>query len=354
MSGRFLRWALVGLVVTAIMGAALRLVFIGIDPIDLGLRFTHVRHAHSHLGYNLFLFPALWLAWRQDHRPVLSPAWTHVYGVVALLAAGAFAWRGYWWPSIAASTIMGVTWGWSMGRANRVRRTDWRAVAPHAVALALVMVVPIAVMTRRDPALAHHLVRSFLSLLLLTAMVPAVIGAASVPAWVWGVVSITASFGGGFEWAPGRVAGYAATGLTLLWAIRSGAVPLHVPRALWTMTGLGFISYAIGWPSAGHGASLAGVHVLALGPVAVGGLFVGQHRPVSALLWPYLASVVAMCTALLLGEVGGLLATRVAAWSGVATAVLLVGLVIHRLRPLPADSQAAEEPRTEHSRADFR
>ncbi|MCB9525225.1 MAG: hypothetical protein H6702_17885 [Myxococcales bacterium] len=327
------RWAALAVALTVLAGAALRLVFVGHDPLGLGARFAAVRHAHSHLGYYLFLFPAAWLALRAAGGWVPGVRLAAAYGAVSLLAAAAFTVQGYGAVSIAASTAVGAVWAAEAVRRWR-RFGDWRDASPVALALGLCLVVPIALMTRRDPPLAAHLARSFLTLLLLGALLPAWLGKGRWPAWAWLAATALAAFGGGFEWAPGRLVGYGACAVGL-WQAVADAPLSHVARALWRATALGFAGYALGLPSAGHGASLAGVHFIALGPVAVQALLVRPGRPVSPLLWPYLATVGLMCAALLAGDLpwvpgSGLLATRVAAWSGVACAALLVAQLARR------------------------
>ncbi len=323
------RWMAVGLLGTAALGAALRWTLAGVDPLGLGARFAAVRHAHSHLGYYLFLFPALWAAWRAMGRPTPGRWIVHGYGAVALAGAVAFALGGYGGVSIAASTAVGAAWGLSTWRARWPLRGDWRAAALPAVAVSLALVVPIALLTRRSPAVATHLVRSFLTLLLLGGMLPAWVGAARVPAWLWGAGAALAAFGGGFAWAPGRAVGYGVLAAALLWATAQ-APAARLTRALWRAVAVGFAAYAVGWPSAGHGMSLAGVHFIALGPVVVQAFGVRPGLRPSWALWPYLAAVAGLCAALVAGDAGGGgFAARWAAVAGVCVAGLLAVIVWH-------------------------
>lgn len=323
------RWAIAGLVLTAAIGAALRAQLAGLD-LSIGPWFAGVRHAHSHLGFYAFIFPALWLAWRRAGRAAPGRAMLHAYCAVSLIAAVGFAWRGYWWPTIAASTFIGVVWlVYGLKNRHGLLRGDWHAAAAPSIVVGMLLVPAIAVLTRRDPGLAQQIVRVFLSALLLGAALPALVGGPGVRALAWVGAALAAAVGGGLALWPLRLAGYVALSALLVMALRRRPRAPGLDRDLlgvqWLLVAVGFAAYGTGLLPPTHNAAIAGVHFIALGPVATTLLSRLRDRPLPALTWLYLALVLVMCGAISLVGVAldGAGLQRVAAASGVLIAALL-------------------------------
>jgi hypothetical protein len=186
------RAARVGVAVAAVgtlgLGLWLRWFLAGRVPIPTD--FAFLRHAHSHLGYYGLLFPAAWWAWAYVGAATPGPRLTAVYGAATLLATVGFVRAGYGPEAIVGSTIVGVAWLVSAARVLRPRSEaepsggGGRRAAPSprpltgmlpAVVLAEACVPPIAIFLRRDPVLAHGLVTTFLTMLLLGVVVPSVL-----------------------------------------------------------------------------------------------------------------------------------------------------------------------------------
>ena len=298
------RWALIGLAGTAALGLLLRLTFAGVSGLPLTGHPAWLRHAHSHLGYYAFVFPALWLAWRGGWRP--SGPTLHVYAATSFATCGAFALQGYAAPSIVGSTLVGAVWAvfaWRLGPL-RWLRGDWQDAAAPAVLLALCLVPPVAVLTRRDPVLAAGLVRTFLTLLLVGATLPALVGRASVPGALWLPAATLAAVGGGLGLAWSRLLGYGAAAVLLAVGIlrasprEGGGRRDRLMAAQWWAVAAGFGAYALGLFPSSHFASIAGVHFIALGPVATSTALRGRARGSTG--WLYVGLVAAMSSAIVL------------------------------------------------------
>lgn len=325
------RWALLGLAGTAALGLLLRLSWAGFS----GLPLTHhpgwLRHAHSHLGYYAFIFPGLWWLWRGGWRP--SGPLLHVYAAAGFATCVAFALQGYALWSIVGSTLVAVVWGvfaWRAGLTGWLRG-DWeKAVAP-AIVVALCFVPPVAVFTRRDPALAQALVRTFLSLLLVGAALPVCVGRGGVPGVLWLPAAVLAALGGGMGWAWARLPGYGAAAVLLAVALVRVGPRDRLMAGQWWLVVLGFAAYALGLVPSTHAASIAGVHFIALGPIATSVALRGQGTP---LAWLYVALVGVMSGAIALMGAGPDLRVLqgVAALSGLGIALFALFFALRPAR----------------------
>lgn len=295
------RWALVGLAGTATLGLLLRLSWAGVGGLPLTDHPGWLRHAHSHLGYYAFIFPGLWWAWRGGWRPT-GPL-LHVYAVASFATAVAFALQGYALGSILGSTLVAVVWGVFAWRAGFTRwlRGDWEHAVAPAIVLALCFVPPVAVFTRKDPALAQALVRTFLSLLLVGAALPVCVGRGGAPGVLWLPAATLAALGGGMGWAWARLPGYGAAAVLLAVALVRVGPRDRLMAGQWWAVVLGFGAYALGLVPSGHAVSIAGVHFIALGPVATSVALRGQGTP---LAWLYVALVAVMSSAIALMGAG--------------------------------------------------
>lgn len=329
--------ALLGLLAAAGIGLWLRLVLAGVTP--FAGTWAFVRHAHTHAGYYVVLFPLAWIAWHRLGARAPGPRLSTLYGAAGLCAVVAFALRGYALASIAASTVVGGVW---LAAALRARGTTrgWLRVTPAGVALAVLFVPPIGVLTRRDPALAQSLVQSFLSVLLLGVMVPtslATLRAPSPPPALWGALALLgAGFLGALPWGPLGIA-LSVLGLLLGRAAWGARAPRPL-RLAWLLTALGMMLLGMqGAPPPAHRA-IAAVHALVLGPIVV-----TLVPPGGALTWLALLSAGAMGASLVSVEwgVGGARANLAAALAGIVwLPCALVGLARSGARGQPVKKGA--------------
>lgn len=290
--------AALGLIVTVGIGLWLRLGLAGVAPL-VG-EFAFVRHAHTHAGYYLVLFPLAWLAWRRLGTNAPGPRLSALYGVAAFAAILAFALQGYALASIAASTIVGVGWLVSAVRAFRAA-PGWLGVAPAGIVLATCFVPPIGLSASRDPALTQALVQSFLSVLLLLVLIPTALATLRLPApppLLWGGLSaLSCAFFGALPRGPLGVA-LSVQGLLLARAL--WRAPAELPlRLAWGGVAVGLMAAGLqGGPPSGPRA-IAAVHALVLGP-----LFVTLAPPGRALTWVALLAAAGMGAALVGVEAG--------------------------------------------------
>jgi hypothetical protein len=300
------RAARVGVAVAAVgtlgLGLWLRWFLAGRVPIPTD--FAFLRHAHSHLGYYGLLFPAAWWAWAYVGAATPGPRLTAVYGAATLLATVGFVRAGYGPEAIVGSTIVGVAWLVSAARVLRPRseaepsggggrraapspsplqglrpRSEaepsgggGRRAAPSpgpltgmlpAVVLAEACVPPIAIFLRRDPVLAHGLVTTFLTMLLLGVVVPSVLATRGLVLAPWPVTVGTTALVALHLGAWASPLGMAAT---LLYA----ALVVGVALRGWRTGALGRL-LALSWGATALGTVGLGLGLLPnLGPVAVG------------------------------------------------------------------------------------
>lgn len=299
------RWqtgaALGALVGTVALGVWLRAALAGWAP--LPGPFAQWRHAHSHLGYYGVLFPLLWMWWARAAGWRPGPRLAAVYGLSVAVSAAGFARAGYGPEAIAGSTVVLGVWlagAWGM-RGFVAKRHGGLGGVSAAIVLGALCVPPIAVMTRRDPALAQGIVRSFLSVLVLGALVPSALHALRAPvgrSWAWGVVAALAALRLGvlpvwwLSWAP------LALAVWLVTCTRRAAMPWDVRAAWWAVAvGLGVI--VLPWRGGHHHLSVAGLHLLILGPLLLSAVVTLASRP-PALAWraAYLVAVLAMSAAI--------------------------------------------------------
>lgn len=325
--------ALVGLLVAAGIGLWLRLGLAGVAP--LAGTYAFVRHAHTHAGYYLVLFPLAWLAWHRLGARAPGPRLSALYGAAGLAAVVAFAHRGYALPSIAGSTVVGAAWLASAVRARGTTR-GWLRVAPLGIALAVLFVPPIGVLTSRDPTLANAIVHSFLSVLLLLVMVPSALATLRWPApppALWAALSLAAAgFLGAVPFGPLGIS-LSVLGTLLArsaWGAR-GALPI---RLAWFATAGGLMALGVqGAPPTTHRA-IAAIHAMVLGPIVV-----TLAPPGGALTWLSLVAAGAMGASLVSVELG-LGSDRANLGAALAGLAWLPGAVVGVLRLLRRGPQA--------------
>lgn len=290
--------AAVGLLVTVGIGLWLRLGLAGLTPLHGDFGF--VRHAHTHAGYYLVLFPLAWLAWGRLGTPAPGARLAPLYGLAALAAIVAFALQGYALASIVASSIVGAIWLASAAKARRAA-PGWLAVAPVGILLATCFVPPIGLSSRRDPAFTQALVQSFLSVLLLFVLIPTALATLRLrapPPLLWGGLSaLSCAFLGAWPKGPLGVA-LSVQGLLLARAL--WRAPAQLPlRLAWGGVALGLMAAGLhGAPPSGPRA-IAAVHALVLGP-----LFVTLAPPGRAFTWLALVAAAGMGAALVGVEAG--------------------------------------------------
>lgn len=256
------------LVATLVVGFLLRWLLAG--RLALGWDFGHLLHAHSHLGYYAVLFPLAWLGWRQAGATSLPARVLAVYAVATAVAFFGFVRAGYGPEAIAGSTVVGAIWlvsAWP----HRVR---WRtlgdplaAVLPGVV-FAMICIPPIAILLRRDPALARAFVATFLAMLLLAVIIPSALAARRLTA-PWPALLVAAVFGaaslGIWPAAPARI-GLAAYAALVAWAVWRNVLALHL-RLVWLTMVLGLLAVALGALPNTRSVMIGAIHFAVLGPV---------------------------------------------------------------------------------------
>ncbi len=280
-----------------------------------------LRHAHSHLGFYAFLFPAVWLAW---------PGWRPrgwllaAYGLLAVGTPAAFLLGGYDATSTIGSALVGTTWAVFAWRSGLSLRGDWVRTTGLAVMVALAAVPLVAKYTRTDPVLAERLVRAFLTVLLMGAALPTLVGAGRAPGAPWLLGVGLAAVGAVLELRALQLTGWLVVAALLGWAAtRAPRDPLRT--TLWLAAAVGLGGYGVGLLPPNRTSSIAGAHFILLGPVALTLL-----RPRSTVPWLHAALVSVMSGAIALAghglDEGGL--QRVAAVSGAGVLVTLVVLAL--------------------------
>lgn len=276
--GIWLRWWLVG---------------VGPDVHDFGA----VRHLHTHLGYYGVLFPLMWLAWSRLGLPLLPVAGLGAYAVATATSAVGFGLQGYGPLAIAGSTGVLAVWIWSAWRARSLVSgpRGWLRTVPLAIVLGAALVPLVAKSAGTDRA--AWLVRSFLGLLMLGALLPtalAVARARPLPTLGWFGVMVAAGLSlGAVQWPPLRASLLVVGLLVGLAGATSPAVPEL--RVAWALGGVGMATVGMDLVPLSPPVAVAGTHFLVLGPLAIG-------------LWPeplprglrlsLLGLLVAMCTAI--------------------------------------------------------
>ncbi len=263
------RWpVLVGIVVTASLGVALRSALAG--WLSLPGEFPNLRHAHSHGGVYVVLFPLCLVAWRDAGIATPGRGWMRLYFAACAVAVVTFAWAGYVLVSIVASTLIATVWLATayLGRAVLRRARGALRIMPLAFLATTLFVPPIAMATRSDPALADALAHSFLATLFLLAMLPIAlhrIGAGALDARVF--VPAAALSAAHLGVAPGPLGSIALVvlGIQVSYAVRTRTVALPL-RIGWTLFGAGALGLAV-FPIPPHHLTVGGLHYLLLGPL---------------------------------------------------------------------------------------
>jgi hypothetical protein len=328
---------------TLVLGTLLRFALAGV-PLSFG-DFAHLRHAHSHLGYYGVLFPLLWLGWRAAGARAPSATVFAVYAGATVVSTIGFATRGYWLPSIAGSTVVGLVWlhaAWQ-NRAWLRELRSWTWSAPLGVVIASCFVPPIALYTRRDPAFANELVRTFLGVLVFAVFVPSALARLRAPPPV-GPLWLVAALAGSL-WLGVGVHDALSLGLIALGAWAGvGAARASVPswlRAHWVALALALLALGAGALPKDDAVSVAGLHFAFLGPLLCTWVLDVDERGPPAWLWAaWSLSVAAMCGGVLFASprasvlsLPPTLFASVAAWGGVAIcAVALGGLALYARR----------------------
>lgn len=334
-----------GLVLTLVIGLALRWSLAGWAwPAWLG-DWGNVRSAHSHVGYYGVLFPVVWAAWPRLGLRAPGRRTVAVYGVAVAVSTVGFALQGYALASIVGSTVVLAVWVAStLPLARFLPERDWLATVAPSVWLAALAIPGVAVLTGRGDPLAVPLVRGFLTWLLFgvgaaTALRRA--GAPAPPAWLHLPAVVGAGLALGpwphpVAWALAGLLGALYLGVAWLWRGPPAA------RALWAGLGAGLVVVAGGLVPAEHAVAIGGLHFAVLGPVLVGLAWPGvwaRALPLYAgtvgafalavagpAVWPWTGWAVASAVTgtLLTGVWFGRVALGVAAWPrrGLAGALL--------------------------------
>lgn len=258
------------LAATLILGLWMRWGLAG--SIGLPWNLDHLRHAHSHLGYYGVLFPLAWLGWRRAGAPIPGARLLSLYALSTALSFFGFLRVGYGPEAIAGSTVVGAVWlvsGWGL-RHRMATLFDPLGAMLLGVVAAEACVPPIAIFLRRDPALAHGFVATFLALLLFGVMVPSALAARGVRL-PWPGLLLTGLLGAAAlgVW-PSTIAraGLAGYGLLLLSGAVQRGLPLHL-RLAWSAVALGLLATALGLLPNARPVVIGAIHFTLLSPVLI-------------------------------------------------------------------------------------
>ena len=308
--------AITGLVLlmTCLLGVLMRWKLTGVVGLR-SLNFIHWRHAHSHLGYFGVVFPVLWLMWFQLSRNLPSRRWLQLYAFAVPLSTFGFLRAGYGVEAIAGSTAVLVVWwvsAWQQRQSLRTLRS-WLAIVPVGIVIATFCILMIAMTSRRAPAQAKLWVQTFLSLFLLTVVLPVWMERWRWPSppwflWVLAAVHAALFLGIGQGWG-GMGWGLIAMGLWSLWSLsRPNATPMDL-QFWWAGWALGAVLLGMKLLPNTHVVAIAGLHYALLGPFVLSALSLWSPAPLPR-LWRalYTLSLLAMCV--------GILGVQWKAWTG--------------------------------------
>lgn len=268
--------AVAGVVIVVAAGLWLRSTLVGLLPGPLAgaVDFAHLRHVHMHAGYYAVLFPLLWLVTAALGAPAPGRRLAIVYAAACAVSLLGFLRAGYRLEAIAGSTVVGVVWNIVAVRSRvLLRESTWLRTVPLGVHVASVFIPPIAVFTRRDPALAQELVHSFLAVLVFLTFLPAALaraGARPVPVVAWVVLGLgSAGFVGALHHAALGVV-FALTGAAILWSIAAVRRPRDVVGLGFFVLGAAMIPVGVGLVPWTRDTAIAAIHGTLLGPLLVG------------------------------------------------------------------------------------
>lgn len=324
--GLSLHWPIVvGVAATAAWGVALRGLLAGLWT--LPGEYPNLRHAHSHGGVYLIVFPLCVLAWKHLGLLSIGRRTMAVYFAAAITSMFTFSRSGYSVASIVASTVVSAVWLLAAYRGRSMLRNERGAVRLMSVAFVIVTacIPPIAILTKRDPALATLVVHSFLATLFLLIALPIALrrtGAADLDARLYAPSALLAAAYLG-AW-PHRIAGLGLLGVAVAvaWSLmRSKIERVHTIAFLGFAAGSAMLAL---FGPAGHHTTIGGLHYLLLGP-----LFMALVPVSGREAWCTLFAASVMGASLLtMSWLGPQLAHMVASVSGVVWALCAMsGLV---------------------------
>lgn len=262
----------VGLVATLSIGLWLRWYLAGVGlPLPAGTTFTHLRHAHSHLGYYAVLVPLTWLAWEAGSGGLTLRRWERwLYAAATLIATAGFVQAGYGLLAIVGSTVVSAVWlvaAWRIARRVRTSDDPMVAVLP-GTALALACIPIIARSLRSDPALAAAAVQSFLTALLFLVIAPGALSALGLrQRWAWGTVVTGALAALALGLWPSVMTRVGLGLHALFWLAAARRIDAPVFAWPWQASALGLIAVAAGVVPLTHDVAIGAIHFLVLGPL---------------------------------------------------------------------------------------
>ena len=313
------RWPIaVGLVATAVLGVALRGLLAGLWTVPGD--FANLRHAHSHGGVYAIVFPLCVLVWRHLGIPSLGRGAMALYYAAGAASMVTFSLAGYSVWSIVASTI--VSGGWLLaayrGRSMLQQQGGALRLMPVGFLLVSAFIPPIALLARRDPAMANALAHSFLATLFLLIALPTAlrrIGAADLDARIYAPSALLAAAYLGAWPSPISALGLVGVAASLTWTLSQSRMA-RVHRLAYLGFAVGSLALVLFGP-ASHHTIIGGLHYLLLGP-----LFMSLAPSSGGVAWGVLASAGAMGASLVaLPWVGAQLGHSIASGAGVAWAV---------------------------------
>lgn len=309
--------------------------------------FPHLRHAHTHVGWYGAVFPLAFTVWRTRGWWTPGPRLMSAYWFAVALSTFGFLRAGYGVEAIGGSTVVLAVWllvAFHNRRHLHWRREDWLAAVPLLIVLAAASIPPVAFTLRRDPALSARWVRTFLTVLLFGAGVPAALDRArfrSPPGGLWAIAVVASAL-----WVGVLPSAWLRLGTLLLGALLTGST-LVSSEARWDLRlglllmGLGLLVVATGLMPFSASVAVAGVHLAILGPV-LHGLY-GDPTRTTPLAVTLLFVLMVMCFGIVTSGVEvatspPLSGAVIAAWSG---GLLAVGTALWTVLP---SERADEEP----------
>jgi hypothetical protein len=272
---------------TVAVGVGLRWTLVGM--VSLPVPFSHLRHAHSHLGYYGLLFPLAWLGWQAAGAPLPGRLVLSAYAACTATAFIGFAVAGYGPVAITASTVIAVIWLHSVAPLVRrmVRLHDPLGAVPLGLVASLACVPPIALNLRSDPSLAAGFISTFLAGLLFVVIIPSALAARRISPGPWPLLLVA----GGLAAAALGVAPSVPTRAGLV--IYSGLLlaPAFAPRlasharCVWVPVSAGLLAMAVGVLPNTRPVALGAIHFLILGPILATLAPLWMRRPPSPGAW---------------------------------------------------------------------
>ncbi|MEW5850302.1 MAG: hypothetical protein AB2A00_16045 [Myxococcota bacterium] len=299
-------WALAFLAVTVLLGLLLRAEFVTGWLAAHDLQFTHLRHAHSHLGFWGVLTLVWWAVARRENATLVSRAGVAFYLACSAVVGTLFAFLGYRALTGALSGVMAAFWLMTSWRQFRMRLpASWLDATPPAMLMATLLVPVVALTARKDPAFSRSLAHVFIGGLMLTGFLPVAWAALRVPrrqpVWLYLILAESLAAFMAFPEHMNIVGAVMGAGFSvvLVQNLVGARLPMHL-RITWLGLPVMVALWVIFPFFRGDPWRVAGIHFMVLGAMLpsfqhalVPDVPFGIRLAYQVTLWPMLGSIVA-------------------------------------------------------------